>query len=268
MINFNYNIQLGIIISFIIIQFIFVILLITCKESPPLYCLMITGYKEDRLPFARNSIQNFYSQSYQNKFLIIINQSKTKLIKQNTHRVLEMYVDSTNLTLGELRNMSLQFVPPNAIWTTWDDDDIRHHDYLSVMTTHLLRKNVECLFFINRIEYNLNSKFSFVMTLNSGFMTMFCKKRPDIQYEHVMTNEDVQVKQFIQKHLTYFIYNNPPNMYIRLTHGNNTSIYVNKHKKELTDTRKNRLYFERELLPDEHIYLRNIMFKYYKNNVI
>lgn len=268
MINFNYNIQLGMIISFIIIQFLFVILVITCKKSPPVYCLMITGYKDERLPFARKSIQNFHAQSYKNKFLIVINQSKTKLIKQNTDNLLEMYVDSTKLTLGELRNMSLQFVPPNAIWTTWDDDDIRHNDYISIMTSNLLKKNVDCLFFKNRIEYNLNSKFSFVMTLKSGFMTMFCRKHPEIQYEHVATNEDVQVKYYIQQHLKFFVYNNSPNLYIRLTHENNTSIYVNKHKKELIDTTNNKSYYERELSPDEHIYLQNIMFKYYKNNVI
>ena len=251
MINYNYNFQLVCIILVVfIIQFFCVITLLNIREEPPVYCLMVTGYKDDRLPFAHKSIQNFLNQSYKHKFIVIINQSNTKLLKHNTSNMLEVFVDGSNITLGELRNMSLEFVPPNSIWTTWDDDDIRNTNYLSTMTNQLLHNNVDCILFKHRIEYNIHSNFSFVMTLNSGFMTMFCKKHPDIQYEHVSTNEDVQVKQFVMKRLRYYIYDNDPTDYIRLTHGKNTSIYVDKEKKDLKDTRTNSLYFERYLYPE------------------
>ena len=37
------------------------------------------------------------------------------------------------ITLGDLRNISLSYVPNNEIWTTWDDDDWRSSNYLSIL---------------------------------------------------------------------------------------------------------------------------------------
>lgn len=252
----------------IVILFIDILCFYCLKEHTalrtPVYCLMITGYYADRTKYAKRSIENFYDQTYKNKHIIIINQSKEKLLEENTSNALEVFIDSKNMTLGELRNMSLEFVPPDAIWTTWDDDDWRDPSYISKMISIMAYQKVDNLLFQNRIEYNIVNNFHFVMTLKSGFMTFFCMKNPSIQYEHVNTSEDVQVKEHILKNLKYFIYNNDPRDYIRLRHNNNTSIYVEKSKNKLKNTINNKNYFERQLSQTETKYLHNIISKYYK----
>tara|TARA_Y100000389_G_C17465236_1_gene524882 strand:+ start:2869 stop:3570 length:702 start_codon:yes stop_codon:yes gene_type:complete len=225
---------------------------------------MVTGYNERRREFAKVSIRNFKQQTYKNKHLIILNQSKNKLIKNEEKNVLEIYIDNTNKTLGEIRNISLQFVPPNAIWTTWDDDDWRHPTYIHHMTNEMRKRKVDFLMFTNRFEYNLNNKFAFKMSLQTGFMTFFSRYNPNIRYEHKSTSEDVKVKKYAIDKLNTSIYHNDAKMYIRMIHDDNTSVFVKSDKNDIKNTKTNRMYFENELNNNEKRFVDNIIFKYYK----
>lgn len=259
---------------FLIIIFVlkFCVLCVICYNSlsdlTPIYCLMVTGYNETRRKFAKVSIRNFEEQTYRNKHLIILNQSKNKLIKNEKENILEVYIDKTHKTLGEIRNISLQFVPPNAIWTTWDDDDWRHQTYISHMISEMRQRNADFLMFTNRFEYNLNNKFAFKMSLQSGFMTFFSKYNPNIQYEHKSTSEDVKVKTYAINKLRTHIYNNDAKMYIRLIHGDNTSVFVEPNKSDVKNTNNNKMYFENKLNKNEKSFIDNIISKYYKHNVV
>ncbi len=235
------------------------------SDITPVYCLMVTGYNDKRRDFARVSIQNFKEQTYKNKHLIILNQSKNKLIKNDEkENILEMYIDNTDKTLGELRNISLQFVPPNAIWTTWDDDDWRHPIYISRMINEMRKRNTDFLMFTNRLEYNLNNQFAFRMSLQSGLMTFFSKYNQNIQYEHKSTSEDVKVKSYAINELKTHIYDNDAKMYIRLIHDNNTSVFVEPDKSDVKNTKNNKMYFENKLNKKEKSFIDNIISKYYK----
>lgn len=234
------------------------------SDRIPVYCLMVTGYTDKRRGFAKVSIQNFKEQTYKNKHLIIINQSKHKLIEKEKKNILEMYIDNTNKSLGEIRNISLQFVPPNAIWTTWDDDDWRHPTYISHMINEMRNQNTEFLMFTNRFEYNLNNEFAFKMSLHSGFMTFFSKYNPEIQYDHKSTSEDVKVKTYAINELKTHVYNNDAKMYIRLIHDDNTSVFVEPDKSDVKNTKNNKMYFENKLNKNEKSFIDNIISKYYK----
>jgi predicted 3-demethylubiquinone-9 3-methyltransferase (glyoxalase superfamily) len=234
------------------------------QNSLPVYCLMITGYSDKRKPFALRSIANFKEQYYNNKHLIIINQSKDKLLNHNYDKILEVYLDKKNKTLGNIRNISLQFVPPNAVWTTWDDDDWRHPMYLSTMMKEMYKTNLDFLMFSNRIEYNLNNKFTYKSTMRSGYMHFFSKYNEDLQYEDVSTSEDVKVKQYAINNLKYQVLDNDPRLYIRFVHDDNTSVYVQNNKQELKDTSRNNIYFENKLNKKERSFVDNIISKYYK----
>ena len=236
-------------------------------KPPPIYCLMVTGYSNKRLAYAKLAVQNFNEQTYQNKYLVIINQSKTKIVTSSYKHILEVYVNNDGKTLGELRNISLQFVPPNAIWTTWDDDDWRHKDFLSMMYKILITKKVEFLLFSNRLEYNMNTKFAFKTRMKSGTMFFFSKHDPNIQYEHVNTSEDRKVKNYAYKNMKIFVFNNPFYMYLRLIHDDNTSVYVYKNKDSIHDTTTNQDYFEYNTTQEEKEYIDKIMYEYYKINV-
>lgn len=267
---FNYK-QTYILFIILFINLVIIILFLNLyynNKIKPVYCLMLTGHIESRRPYALNSIRNFKDQTYTNKHLIIINQSKKKLLTHPYHNILEVYVNNENKNLGELRNISLQFVPPKSIWTTWDDDDWRNSKYISIMIQEMYRYNVDFLMFQNRVEYNINNNFLFISQLKSGFMTFFCVQNPFIKFEHISTLEDVKVKEYALKNLSYYIIDNNPLLYIRLIHNSNTSKYVDPKKSKLTNTYKNKIYFEKELTKNENTFVNNIISKYYNKNVI
>lgn len=242
------------IISIIIYKFI--------SFKTPIYCLMITAHIPQRIKYANISIKNFNKQNYPNKYLIIINQSNYNFKKQSN--ILDVKVDNKNLTLGELRNISLEFVPPNAIWTTWDDDDWRREDYLLKLYNSLYFSNSNFLMFQNRLEYNKNNNFIWKIKLNDGLMTFFAYKNPYIKYSKLNTSEDKIVKHFANKHLKVKIINNDPKLYIRTVH-NNTSLYVNENKKSIKNTINNSNYFEFNASDSDIKYVNKILSLYYKN---
>jgi hypothetical protein len=257
--------------TFIYIFLLFIIVIIVLfkiqlvTEPAPVYCLMVTGYNEDRLKYARTSILNFVKQTYKNKKLIIINQSKNKIINNldKYPSILEVSVSNVNKSLGTLRNISLQFVPPNAYWTTWDDDDWRNEKYIQTMMDVLMKHKSNFLMFQNRIEYNILNKFTYKSTLKSGFMTFFAKQDDNLEYEDTSTSEDKVIKDYAIQNLNPYIYNNDAKMYIRLIHEDNTSVYVNNQKKTLKDTKNNKIYFESKLNQKELEYVSYTIKKNY-----
>lgn len=260
-----------------VLLFVFTVIMIVCcvillftrsqvTSTPPVYCLMVTGYSDKRRPFALRSVSNFLEQQYQNKHLIILNQSKSKLLKKNQtfDNILEFYVNNEDKTLGNLRNISLRFVPPNAIWTTWDDDDWRHPSYLSTLMKRMFDTKTDFLMLRNRIEYNLNNSFAYKSTLKTGFMTFFSKYDDNLRYDDVSTSEDANVKGYAIKNMRYATYDNDAKLYIRLVHSDNTSVYVDGKKRSVKNTSKNKVYFETELDKKERDFVDNIISKYYK----
>lgn len=248
----------------------FIVLYNRDVNTTPVYCLMVTGHDDSRYKFAQLSVLNFKRQTYKNKVLIIINQSsKNRLVqKEEVDNILEVFVDTGDKSLGEIRNISLQFVPPNAIWTTWDDDDWRHDDYLSHMTSEMQKQQCDFLMFTNRIEYNINNSFSYKLTLKTGLMTFFSKQNPRLLYDHVSTSEDKVIKEYATGNMKTFVYDNDCRYYIRIVHSKNTSVYVQNTKNKLKDTQYHKFYFENELNKNERRFVDNIISKYYKHYVI
>lgn len=236
----------------------------------PVYCLMVTGYDKRRRAFALNSITNFTNQTYKNKHLVIINQDlKSRLLTKTYDNMLEVMVDNTDKTLGELRNISLQFVPPNAVWTTWDDDDWRSDDYIKTMVSAMEEKDADFLMFTNRIEYNLNTNYMYEITLRSGLMTFFAKANPFLVYADVSTSEDKAIKDYAFQNIRdmMVIVNNDPLIYVRAIHDHNTSVYAKPDKDNVKDTSNHKNYFERRVSSKNESYLRNILSSYYKKIV-
>ena len=206
---------------------------------------MITGKSNREDFFAKTAVVNFDLQTYQNKHLIIINEGKTKtLLKYDNSNKIEIFVKKT--TLGKLRNIALELVPPNAIWTTWDDDDWRCQDYLSILF-HALNKNKSkrYLMYTKRIDHNLNNNFTYEVHIPSGTYIFFCYKDPMLKYDNLDTKEDAITKQYILGRLEKtLIYENDATLYIRFVHNNNTSVYVDKFKKCTANYKKKSSYFE------------------------
>ncbi len=224
----------------------------------PIYCLMITGKDDARYNFAKTSIINFNLQDYNNKFLIIVNHGSTPLITSPESNIQEHMVSKDNMTLGDLRNISLSYVPDDAIWTTWDDDDWRHHTYLTSLYNELCVRKVKFIMIRNRIGYNIINKFSWCESIFSGCCcTYFTFKSLNFHYDSKDTNEDGIIKTTIKKNnIPCYLMNNLHILYIRTVHNNNTSRFVKPNKNKLA-------LGQGSLTPMMQQYLNNIITKYY-----
>ena len=206
------------------------------EAHPPVYCLMVTGKNNDakRHAYAQVSVRNFQQQTYSNKHLIIINEGDRRVLKSDTQNTVEMTVKGQ--TLGGLRNIALEIVPPNAIWTTWDDDDWRASTYLDTLFSKLNsdpRKRY--LMYCNRIDYNVNTNFAHRVKIPSGTYIFFAYKDPLIRYDATHTKEDAVVKRYIlsQGERTTLYTDNSYMMYVRFVHGTNTSVFVDVRKSKV-----------------------------------
>ena len=226
---------LSILTSLLIIVFIIsVVNLLRTHDNPPIYCLMITGNK-DRIQFAKTSVINFNLQTYKKKYLVIINEGDANILEKNSHNMIEVHIKNT--PLGTMRNLALEFVPPNAIWTTWDDDDWRADVYLSTLYNALQKhKNKRYLMFTRRIDHSFNNDFTYQVHLPSGTFIFFCYKDPNLRYDDIPNKEDAVVKRYLLNDQFHklFIYDNDPKLYIRFIHKNNTSVYLDKKKSKIT----------------------------------
>lgn len=246
------------------------------NKFTPIYCLMITGKTAQRRQFAEIALTNFHMQSYPNKYLIVINEGSHSIVhnhqpnSRNTDIVMEVMVNKreNGLTLGDLRNISLEMVPPNAIWTTWDDDDWRHEMYLEVLCNQLkANPSHRYLLYQNRLEYNFNTGFAWKVRIRNGIPIVFAYKDPVIRYASWNVNEDVVVKNYILSRVSKgesIIYDNDPRLYIRFVHTDNTSVYVDSRKKTIRVPVSNISNFvESEPMPLDKKYIHNIVKKYY-----
>ena len=203
------------------------------QNLPCIYCITITGKDSQRACFADEAIANFVEQDYPNKRLIIINHGNVPVLKDNPHNIFEFQVPKENNTLGDLRNIALQLVPIDALWTVWDDDDYRIPSYMSLLYGQMQKNKSDVVVFTKRIECNLETDFVWEMQLKTGFVFVLAKQDLRIKYLSKDSMEDVNLlTDFLKldKQISVWV-DNPSTMYIRLTHQNNTSLYVDKNKK-------------------------------------
>jgi hypothetical protein len=207
-------------------------------HQPIINCLMITGKTDQRIEYARHALQNFQEQTYPYKRLVILNHNTIHRVLESTwtswpQDVYEFMIDkdAESLTLGSLRNISLELVGHDDLWTVWDDDDWRSSSYLSTLYEAMspLKGDV-CVAFQNRMEYNVNTGFVWRSKLRSGFPHVLAKFDRRVRYLDKDTMEDLNLITDYAKYGRVVIIDNDPSMYIRLVHGTNTSSYVNPHK--------------------------------------
>jgi hypothetical protein len=244
------------------------------NSADTIYCLMVTG-SDNRHHFAKQSIRNFKEQMYTNKRLVIINHGKQSLLQdsssyvsdeQTPAQIFEFFVPES-LTLGEMRNISLNMVPIDAMWTVWDDDDYRQPNYLSFLHNVFKRyPTADVVAFTKRTEYNHNTGFVWGISLKKGFVTVLAKQDLRVKYlSEKNTMEDINLfDSFENLGKKIIVVNNAPNMYIRLVHKSNTSLYVDPTKKEVMESKfVSDNFREFEIDADEQKRVKEFMDEYF-----
>lgn len=247
------------------------IYLATRYQKPLVVCIMITGKNACREHFAKRAIDNFYEQNYPNKRLVIINHSPEYRVLQNdkSDMIYEFHVPKTEQTkLGDLRNIALAMVPPDAIWTTWDDDDYRVPDYLSIMLKALDKSNADVLAFKHRTEYNINNGFVWNIHLETGFPLLFAKQDMRVLYKRQDTMEDTDMlSDYRNLGKNIIIHDNDPRLYIRLVHGSNTSLYVDRNKETVMGATQAAPYSESTVSESERDRVQNLVNNFYSEGI-
>jgi hypothetical protein len=220
---------------------------------------MITGQTPQRSAYARLAIENFRAQVYPLKHLIVINQSETTLIPHPNPQITENVVGKTDITLGALRNLALDMIPEGEYFTTWDDDDWRSPSYLfDFVNAMQTPKSIPAL--TSRYEYNLITGLTWIAFKPSGFVLFIAPNIKSIRYLNKQTMEDVEIlASYKSKGYTIIPLNNAPRSYIRLVHGNNTSLYVDVNKNYMIE---NPDYYEKPTTDTEKTLVTKIMQPY------
>lgn len=208
------------------------------KQNAPIYCLMITG-GDNRIEWARIAVHRFFLQDYPNKHLIIINHNLNEnvLFGKNTHlvnkNIHEYMVNKKGKTLGDLRNLSLSYVPTGAYYFIYDDDDERYPELLSGLMNVALNKNAEYVLMKNRLNFNCNTGKLWRSIDHRGMHILFGFKfgdSRDFKYLPLDRNEDKPVNDLLTNGSKTFLWDNDPKMYVRFTHNDNTSLFVRKNQ--------------------------------------
>lgn len=236
------------------------------------YCLMVTGKDDERIDLAKNAVKNFLSQSYRMKHLVIVNHHHRPVLgPENRHHkhIREVMVHrGPDMTLGDMRNISLRYVPDGAITCVWDDDDWRDTHYLRFLYQELMRNpETRAVAIRHRLEFNKNTGAVWKSTLEDGFYWYFMYKDPRFLYAQLNTGEDGIIRRnLLRINETqpnfYRVVDNPARMYLRFVHDNNTSRYVLKDQAGARNFVKTSKYQETQASAADQVYALEIYKKY------
>jgi predicted Rdx family selenoprotein len=171
--------------------------------------------------------------------------------------------ESNGLTLGDLRNMSLELVGHDSYWMVWDDDDYRDPKLLSQMMKKAIDNNAICVAMTNRFEYNVNTNFVWKSAKKNGFPHVLAKFDRRVRYMSKNTMEDVNIIADYAKIGKTVMFDNTHNLYIRIVHSTNTSLYVDYNKADIVNyDRQKSPYIEAKANSEEQNKVRKIISNY------
>ena len=112
--------------------------------------MMITGHQAERRKYALLAVRSFLRQTYDKSQLLIVNQGES--LRIDDPRVVELFVETGNKTVGDLRNYALDRIDTPFV-AVWDDDDWKRKDYLEYMRSHLT-DDLDAVFLSKQIAYD------------------------------------------------------------------------------------------------------------------
>jgi len=203
----------------------------------PVTALMVTGKDPEHAGLARNSILSFLAQSYPNRRLVIVNDGAYcfEIPGVPEGRVVQVNLPERR-TLGELRNLSLEAVPPDGVWVQWDDDDWHHPSLIPAQYAELKEKNAEACFLKHQVQYAFAKDAAWVNRCKVGIAgTVMARRREKVRYELPELGEDSEFQNVYRERYRCVVWNNPHHYYLRFIHGYNSwddeHFLLHKHRR-------------------------------------
>jgi len=198
-------------------------------KLPLISCLCIT---RNRVPLLKRAIASFNAQTYDNKELIIVYEDDDpstkdylqKLSAPDIHKI-EM-AKSPDLTLGKLRNLSIQACN-GEFFCQWDDDDWYHHHRLEFQMYVIRQSRFPACVLMHWLVFDATRNRGYVSPWWPWEGSVLCQTKifdDDMKYADKKKDEDTPfIKKMLKKHMVFPVI--MPKLYIYVYHSANVCGY-------------------------------------------
>ena len=194
------------------------------KELPWISCVCVS---QNRAVFLKRAISYFNNQSYPNKDLVIVYTGSDELLNADIVRDEKIKVitppKDSCLTLGERRNISIQYAKGDY-FCVWDDDDWFHNDRLEIQMRSLLESGKPANTLSRLLLYNALTRKAYLSSERFWEGSLLCKTdlfRESLQYPKLDKGEDNDVvMKLVNQNRVDSLF--APYLYTYLFHGANT----------------------------------------------
>src|SRR5207249_7696815 len=187
--------------------------------------LMVT---DNRLPMMQRAVHCFQSQSHPNRELVVVNRAddgtEEYVRDLNDDRIVYVRPERLDLTLGELRNLSVASASGTYVMV-WDDDDWHHPRRIEVQLAALLETGSD-LCFLNRVTLAWPSRNLYFYSKRRPWeMSMLAFRAKLPAYPPLSRGEDAELFRRSVDYKLKICTVDKAELYIYVVHGRNTCNY-------------------------------------------
>jgi glycosyltransferase involved in cell wall biosynthesis len=196
-------------------------------------CLLVTA---ERFECFKQSFKSYCLQQYEDKELVIAcasSKSYQETLREYVARsgrqdVIFAFTEG-NLTLGQLRNLSIE-AASGPIVCQWDDDDVYHPSRIAIQASSLIANNAQASYLVENLHlfsessdlYWCNWDRSLYSVGHPGSLVGYKKSLP--RYNDALSkHEDLDIqRRLIRNQGSTSVLSGHPHLYIYVYHGKNT----------------------------------------------
>ena len=195
--------------------------------KPLVSCVMVTA---DRHDLCRRAIISYRNQTWSNTELVVLDNGREKMdallsdLPDDEVRYAHVPNDGS-ITIGELRNRSLEMVRGDLVAPQWDDDDWSAPDRLERQFAALERANAQaCMLSASLMHVDDDEYFDhpFIGWLKGGVPpTLLHRRSESIRFPHLPRTSDTHYKNEWHEAGTVIMPISTAHLHLRYFHGEN-----------------------------------------------
>lgn len=197
-------------------------------KQPLISCLCVTHKKPEML---KRVVNCFYNQSYGNKQMVIVYEdfdisTHEFIIDQkfdNAVKIVRIDSSQGKIPLGELRNISIRESDGEYV-CQWDDDDWFDPDRLATQMQFIQKNGKPACILSRWIVFDSQTKKAYISNQRLWEGSILCRKDSMVEkpYPALHKGEDSTVIEYLHQNNKLHIVDNMPELYIYISHENNT----------------------------------------------
>lgn len=197
-------------------------------NTPLISALCVTHKKPLML---KRVMDCFMNQSYPNKQLVVVYEDHDKdtctLLESGTWddtvKLVRVSASPVKLSLGELRNISIEAADGEYV-CQWDDDDWYDPNRIAVQVEHIIATNRPACVLSQWVVFDAVNQKAYLSNIRLWEGSIMCKKEIIQQrlYAKIPKGEDTEVVDYLSNNDLLTVIHDMPELYIYIYHGTNT----------------------------------------------